>query len=105
MISIKPGVSLRMTPENDIITHAVDEALHSVGQHAYITSGNDGAHRHDSKHYSNAALDFRIVWAAFQERSFLQKLRESLPPSYRYLLESDHLHVERATVPDNLKVT
>lgn len=105
MIALKAGVSLTMTPENVTILDAVNGVLSTFGLVTTVTSGNDGTHRADSKHYSNAALDFRIAWIPSQEPSILQAIRGALPPGYRYVRETDHLHVERASVPDNLPTT
>ena len=104
MIELKPGVGVVMTPENVRIIEAVDSALHRFGLHAVVTAGFDGPHRLDSKHFSNAAIDFRIVWNGKQRDTVLEAIKAELPGGYRFRLESDHLHVERAIVPDNLRV-
>jgi hypothetical protein len=104
VIDVKPGVGIVMTPENQQIKESVDAALHRFGLHAVITAGFDGQHRLDSKHYHNAALDFRIVWTSAQRDALLEAIKQELPIGYRMRLEADHLHVERAIVPDNLGV-
>lgn len=105
MIALKAGVSLLMTPENMTILEAVNGILSLFGLVTTVTSGNDGTHRADSKHYSNAALDFRLAWIPSQEPAILRAIQGALPPGYRFVRETDHLHVERATVPDNLPMT
>lgn len=99
-----PYLTVVFTPENDAIIRRVDEALHEFGLHAFLTSGAEGVHRHASKHFNNAAVDFRIVWTEAQAPAVLERIKQKLPPGFRLLRETLHLHVERATVPDNLGV-
>ena len=98
MIQIKPDsvppVLLQYTAQTDFLTKAVDEALHPLGLHAFLTSGMEGTHTRDSKHYRGEAVDFRKVWTAAQETVFLQRLTKQLGTRGKYILESDHLHVE-----------
>lgn len=97
-----PPVSIVFTDENDTIIRAVDSALHDFGYHFRLTSGNEGVHRKRSKHYVNAAVDCALVWRPDQEADVLRAIKTKLPPGYRFVRESSHLHIERATVPDNI---
>lgn len=65
-----------------------------------ITSGNDGEHLSFSKHYANAALDFRskqlMTW---QKTVWIARIQKRLGPQYQVLLEhegkqNEHVHVE-----------
>jgi hypothetical protein len=62
-----------------------------------LTSGADGIHSQDSPHYRNMALDFRSSdWPLGSRDSILRALKDELDAGlYHYVLESDHLHVER----------
>lgn len=98
MILIKPDsvppVLIQYTPDVDFLTKAVDEALHPLNLHAFLTSGMEGTHTRDSKHYRGEAVDFRKVWTAAQEPVFLQRLARQFGTRARYILETDHLHTE-----------
>lgn len=60
-----------------------------------ITSGVEGVHSDGSDHFRNSALDFRrFDWEPDRDK-ILASLKARLPDGYRYLLEQDHLHVER----------
>lgn len=60
-----------------------------------ITSGNDGEHMKNSKHYSNEALDFRSKHLTKAELIILIKIvRRRLGKNYQIVVESDHLHIE-----------
>lgn len=64
-----------------------------------ITSGDDGTHKQNSKHYTGDALDFRSKhWGGDYDR-FLAPIRAALGPDYDVVLESkgldqEHLHIE-----------
>ena len=66
----------------------------------YITSGSEGVHRSGSKHYTNAALDFRTKHLSPEDRQRLvTRVRENLGPDYDIVLEAvgranEHLHIE-----------
>ena len=66
----------------------------------YITSGSDGTHRPNSKHYTNAALDFRTKHLSHDDRQRLvNRVRENLGPDYDVVMEAvgqlnEHLHIE-----------
>jgi len=91
-----PPVLLHFTPEVDFLVNMVDQALHKLGAHAYITSGMEGTHKRASKHYAGQAVDFRINWAPSYRVEFFQELTKLFGSSARYFLETDHLHTEIA---------
>ena len=99
-----PPLCIMFTFENDVIIRAVDAALHEFNLHARLTSGCESVHRLRSKHFNNAAVDFAIVWSVQQEPDVIHRINNKLPPGYRCLRETTHLHVERASIPDNLGV-
>jgi len=89
-----PPVLIQWTEEIDFIVNAVHMALHKFALHAVITSGMEGSHRRASKHFKSEAVDFRIVWPAAQRDAVLKAIMDMLKPRARYILETDHLHVE-----------
>jgi len=70
-------------------------ASHMNLANCVVTSGNDGTHRSDSRHYSNDALDFRVwgfpVAMIDTVASTIQRL---LGDEYVVVNELDHIHVE-----------
>lgn len=58
-----------------------------------ITSGNDGVHMENSKHYRNEAIDIR-------RRDMINAMKTAkiikyvLGNNYDVILESDHIHIE-----------
>lgn len=87
-------ICITFTQEIEHILSSVDNALHEFELHAFITSGCDGVHLPNSKHFTNQALDFRIVWSPGQGERVLQSVTRHLGKMYKVKLESDHLHVE-----------
>lgn len=65
-----------------------------------ITSGLEGVHGAGSDHHRNQAVDFRSKDWPRNEDALLRTLKEKLPAGYRYLMEGDHLHVERHNPAD-----
>lgn len=63
---------------------------------AVITSGKDGQHRQDSKHYSGCAIDIRTRdLSDVQARHVVSIMRRILDPQgYDTVLEDDHIHCE-----------
>lgn len=61
-----------------------------------VTSGADGIHSAFSPHYRNLALDFRSSdWPLGSKDTILRALTSELDARlYRYVLETDHLHIE-----------
>jgi hypothetical protein len=85
-----------------IIAAAVVNAANGLGLEAdiLITSGRDGTHRADSKHYFDQALDFRTKTLDMkQKHDRLAAVKKRLGAGYDVLLESlgtpnEHLHCE-----------
>lgn len=88
-------IILVVTPTVAQILDAVALAYKPFSLVPGITSGLEGKHKRKSEHYNNAAVDFRISDIPLQYRDdMLRKLKEILPITYSYILESDHLHVD-----------
>jgi hypothetical protein len=91
MLKVKTGVR----PKNLVIAAAAINAASGLGFDVWITSGVDGAHKHNSKHYTYDALDIRrFNIPAKLLDTYLTQLRGRLGKDYDVVLESDHIHVE-----------
>jgi hypothetical protein len=100
MLKIKEGVDLNgLTKEAVTIMKVVTDVYDSFGFDVTITSGLDGKHSKNSKHYTGEALDFRTrdlpSGNQGQEARFITKLlAELLGDDYDVVLEKTHIHVE-----------
>ena len=99
----KPGVYLEsLLPAMDTAGIEVVHCFHLVMGDEYvpvITSGNDYPyHKRESKHYKNAAMDFRIKDVPMsRRREIVEKIQDKLGERFRVLWEKgemEHLHVE-----------
>lgn len=91
LLGIKHGVR----PRSLWITVAAVAVARELGIEAIITSGEDGTHRTNSRHYSGEALDFRIRHlTASQIQAFMAGLRRALGGDYQVIQEPTHVHVE-----------
>ena len=105
----KEGVYLEsLLPVMDTAGIEIVHCFHKVMGDDYvpvITSGNDYPyHAKNSKHYMNAALDFRIVNLPMNKRRELVEMTQlRLGNRFRVLWEkgdAEHLHVELVDVPE-----
>jgi hypothetical protein len=91
---IKEGVKLDGIQTTITKTfHIVEFFLNSHGQEMWITSGLEGEHMKDSKHYTGEAIDVRI-WDLINKQDCVTKIREALGTDYDVVLESSHIHIE-----------
>ena len=99
----KPGVYLEsLLPAMDTAGIEVVHCFHVVMGDEYvpvITSGNDYPyHKRESKHYKNAAMDFRIKDIPLDKRrEVVEMIQDKLGERFRVLWEKgemEHLHVE-----------
>ncbi|PWJ65693.1 hypothetical protein SAMN05720473_10397 [Fibrobacter sp. UWB15] len=105
----KPGVYLEsLLPAMDTMGIEVVRCYHKVMGDDYvpvITSGNDYPyHKQNSKHYKNAAMDFRIVDVPMNKRREIAEMaQDKLGPRFKVLWEKgemEHLHVEMVDVEE-----
>ena len=99
----KEGVYLEsLLPAMDTAGIEIVHCFHQVMGDDYvpvITSGNDYPdHKPNSKHYKNAAIDFRIKYIPVEKRrEIVEKAQDKLGLRFRVLWEkgeTEHLHVE-----------
>jgi len=105
----KEGVYLEsLLPAMDTAGIEIVHCFHKVMGDDYvpvITSGNDYPyHKPNSKHYKNAAIDFRIKFIPVEKRrEIVEMAQEKLGNRFRVLWEkgeAEHLHVELVDVQD-----
>ena len=105
----KPGVYLEsLLPVMDTAGIEIVHCFHKVMGDDYvpvITSGNDYPyHKRESKHYKNAAMDFRIKDVPLNNRREIVEMTQlKLGERFRVLWEKgemEHLHVELVDVQE-----
>lgn len=103
----KPGVYLEsLLPAMDTAGIEIIHCYHVVMGDDYvpvITSGNDYPyHMRESKHYQNAAMDFRIVDVPLNKRrKIVEMAQDKLGHRFKVLWEKgemEHLHVEMVNI-------
>lgn len=99
-IAVKPGVQLATTWQVETIRRAVERIFSKHGLQVTITSGLDGEHMANSKHYEGLAEDYRthdipdhLKYQIFNE------IRVILGTDYQVIFEyeglaNEHLHIE-----------
>lgn len=93
-MKIKKGVELDGISTNITkIFHIIEFFLKSHGQELVITSGLEGEHKKDSKHYTGEAIDVR-TWDLVNKQDCCTRIREALGDEYDVVLESSHIHIE-----------
>lgn len=94
-----------IVPKSAIIAVAMLNAANESGIVApaatlWVTSGNDRVHMRGSKHYEDAALDFRSkALSTVNKHKLLQAVRARLGSDYQAILEdeggaNEHFHIE-----------
>jgi len=85
------GVSWRMF----LASILIEPIFALYGAELVITSGVDGTHKQNSKHYEGLALDYRTRDLGGRVQEVAAKVLTLLAPlGYDVVIESDHLHVE-----------
>ena len=99
MINIKPGVQFHLhTFSNSTISRIPLAAYFTspTDYHPTITSGCDGKHKVNSKHYTGKALDFRIRDFPADPATWAGRMQAQLGDEYFVGLElkKNHIHVQ-----------
>ena len=76
---------------NDI--EKVCKECNGVDYEVTVTSGKDGVHSKNSKHYSGGAIDIRSKDMKLPEYTTL-RLKRKLGKDYDIVYEKDHIHIE-----------
>ncbi len=94
-LQFKEGVKLTITKAVNELLQAGVLAFSSVNKPCVVTSGRDGQHQVNSKHYTDAALDFRIFHLQGNELdTVVQALKRTLGQDFDVVIEPSHLHLE-----------
>ena len=99
MYKVKEGVNithLKYVLKNKLNEIAlVCKLINGVNYVMTITSGNDGIHMKNSRHYKNEAIDIRTRDMSEQNKINTKIwLKVWLGKNYDVILESDHIHIE-----------
>ena len=96
VITLKNNVK----PPNLVILAAAANTAIELNISITVTSGNDSKHMKGSRHFENAAIDFRSKdMSKTAKAAFIAKMQARLSDKYLVLLESEgklneHIHVE-----------
>jgi len=92
----KPGVDHRNLSYHITGKYNDIDEVHQniVGREAIITSGRDGRHMANSRHYSGLAIDLRTRDILFKAEELVEALKNKLGNNYDIILEYDHIHLE-----------
>ena len=97
VIRLKDGVTLgKLQPQAVLLAVVMDQVYAANGiSVCVITSGDDGQHKRQSKHYEGRALDFRTRdMPAAKQTKVVAEARAALGRDFDIILESDHIHCE-----------
>jgi len=92
-------ISISLQPEILDTFLEIQRACDEYGVDFVVTSGVEGRHKENSKHYEGLAIDVRsrefIDGSKGKEcASFCETLRERLDSAYEIIQESNHIHIE-----------
>ena len=96
MLQFKEGIQLTATQAINEILLAAQIVYARFGVACVVTSGSDGQHSPQSKHYTHHALDLRIRdFKADDLQAVVKGLQELLGKDFFVLLEGDHIHTQK----------
>jgi len=97
-MKLKTGVDVRFLRHEFVrVLPNIDGIFHhrAPGVDFVITAGLDGTHRHNSKHYKNAAIDVRRRdLTADQLPLVVEDLQKLLGDDFDIVIEPTHIHIE-----------
>jgi len=98
IIKIKPGVAFHPAMFTaPAMMHMVDTVTGCAPENynPTITSGCEGIHKKDSKHYKGRALDFRIRDLSRETaEQWADRITGRLGFCYTVILKSNHIHIQ-----------
>ena len=99
-LEFKEGVKLTITKAVNKLLQAGATAFAVVGKPCVVTSGSDGQHKVNSKHYTNEAIDLRTFHLQGNELdTVVQALKNTLGKDFDVVIEASHLHLEHDPKP------
>lgn len=96
-MELKNGVTvLGLMPQMILALIAVKEEYDKYCTEVVITSGNDGHHANNSKHYTGAAIDIRTYSLPHPDNgiAIADVLNKKLGRDFDVIFEGDHIHIE-----------
>lgn len=97
-IRLKKGVTISgLVPEMVFASQVIAGVLHKYGQEAVITSGTEGKHSKNSRHYIGGALDWRTwhLQDIGSEGDCAKEIQECLGGEFYVMLHiGSHIHVQ-----------
>ena len=95
VFAVKPGAVLSTSDEITYARNVLAGVWARYGYQLTVTSGIDGDHMQQSKHYEGLAEDYRTRDVTPSDLSrMIAEARSILGSGYQVLNEVDHLHVE-----------
>ena len=99
-LATTPGMRLALNvrlqgirPELLLALMIVSDLCNVWSKSVIITTVLNGAHMHNSLHYTGAAVDF-VVDLVVARSDFVDELRDRLGPDFDVIDEGDHIHIE-----------
>lgn len=94
-LQFKEGVKLTITKAVNKLLQAGATAFAVVNKPCVVTSGCDGQHQVNSKHYTNEAIDLRTFHLQGDElHTVVQAMQDTLGQDFDVVIEASHLHCE-----------
>ncbi len=94
-LEFKEGVQLTVTKSIQEILALIVPVYESFGVPCVVTSGTDGEHAPQSKHYLGQALDFRVSNIKPDDlQPLVQSCKKACGQNYFVWFEGDHIHVQ-----------
>jgi len=91
---LKLGVDIsRLNREIRRALKVIDQLYNIHKEEAVITSTYEGNHSPNSLHYSNDAIDIRILQRG-SDKQLLKDLKDACEDNYDIIMEYDHFHIE-----------
>lgn len=95
VFAAKPGAVLSVDSRIEYARNVIARVWRRFGYSLTVTSGIDGSHSRQSKHYAGLAEDYRTRDVdPVNLVLMVAEVRSLLGGAYDVVLESDHLHVE-----------
>lgn len=96
-VRLKKGASIKgIQPEMLFALIVVSPIMFEYGQECVVTSGTDGKHSKNSKHYLGYAIDLRswVLRDTSTEAHCAKDMQDALGAEFLVLVEGSHIHVQ-----------
>jgi hypothetical protein len=94
-MKIKSGVQiLGLKPEILIALMVAEKIWSNHGQELVITSGTDGKHSENSRHYIGMAVDLRTRYFSESEKTIVTMDLQRELEGFKVILHKTHIHIQ-----------